>query len=67
MVFLRSLRRWLGAEAIDVEVGPESESEAARIAYDRDSIRVSQQVAARGAGGPMAPTPEVLHPRDDNR
>jgi hypothetical protein len=49
----------------------ENQAEAKRLASDRDSIRVSQAAGSTGApyggGGLMTPTPDVLHPDDDER
>jgi hypothetical protein len=63
MGFVQTLRRWLGRDAID----PAAEAEAKRIAYDRDSIRVSQTLQGRGFGSEMTPTPDVLHPDEHDR
>ena len=65
--FLDTLKRWLGSGDVDADARPEAQADADRLAYDRDSIRVSQQIQARGAGGAMAPTPDVLHPEGDDR
>jgi hypothetical protein len=67
MGFLQNLRRRLGSDEIDADARPGAQAEADRLAYDRDSIRVSQQIETRAAGGSMAPTPEVLHPEGDDR
>jgi hypothetical protein len=61
MGFVQTLRRWFGRDEDD-PVDPAARAEAARIAYDRDSIRGSQQLPMRGGGGSMTPTPDVLHP-----
>jgi hypothetical protein len=65
MRFTQILRRWFGDDEIDVTARAEAEAEGKRIAYDRDSIRVSQMLPGRGAGSDMAPTPDVLHPERD--
>jgi hypothetical protein len=64
MHLLRSLRRRFRSQDID----PDTEAEAKRLAYDRDSIRLSQDVGVPyGGGGSMTPTPDTLHPHEDER
>jgi hypothetical protein len=47
--FAQTLRRWLGRGEVDTETRGRAEAEGKRIAYDRDSIRVSQMLPGRGA------------------
>ena len=71
MRLLRSLRRRFRGRDIDADRLVENQAEAKRMAHDRDSIRVSQAAGSSGApfggGGMMTPTPDVLHPDDDER
>ena len=67
MGLAQTLRRWFGREEVDPTARVEAEAEAKRIAYDRDSIRLSQQMATRGAAGPITPTPDLLHPDERDR
>ena len=62
MGLIHTLRRRFGRGDVDATALPEAEADAKRIAYDRDSIRLSQQFATRGAAGPLTPTPDMLHP-----
>jgi hypothetical protein len=64
MSFVDTIRGWFRREPAD----PSAEAEAKRLAYDRDSIRLSQQMAGRGSGSAMAaPTSDVLRPGEDER
>jgi hypothetical protein len=46
----------------------EAEEEAKARASDRDSIRVSQAAGSvSGSSGLMTPTPDLLHPHEDER
>jgi hypothetical protein len=64
MDLLRSLRRRFRRRDID----PDTEAEAKRLAYDRLSIRVSQAAGSTsGSGGLVTPTPDNLHPHEDER
>jgi hypothetical protein len=68
MQLLRSLRRRFRGRHIDADARFATDAEAKRLAYDRDSIRLSQDVGVPyGAGGSMTPTPDVLHPHQDDR
>jgi hypothetical protein len=67
MGFVQTLRRWLGHDEIDPAAAVGAEAEAKRIAYDRDSVRVSQTLQGRGFGSDMTPTPDVLHPDQHDR
>ena len=71
MHLLRSLKRRFRGRDIDTDRIVETEAEAKQLASDRDSIRVSQAAGSTGApyggGGLMTPTPDVLHPDDDER
>ena len=58
MGLIQTLRRRFGRGDVDAAALPEAEAAA----YDRDSIRLSQQFATRGAAGPLTPTPDMLHP-----
>jgi hypothetical protein len=67
MRLLERLKRFLGNEEIDADARVEAETEAKRLAYDRDSIRVASPTTVPGIGGSMAPTPDNLHPERDER
>lgn len=59
---LETVRRWLRRDDTAVD-DPHAEADARRMAYDRDSIRVSQNLPGR----PLAPTPDELHPGERDR
>jgi hypothetical protein len=71
MGLLRSLRRRFRGRDIDTDRIVEDQAKAKELASDRDSIRVSQAAGSSGApfggGGMMTPTPDVLHPDEDER
>ena len=45
-----------------------SETEAQRVQADRQTIKISQNAAAKGTSGSLVdvPTPEVLHPGNED-
>jgi hypothetical protein len=67
MSFLDKLARLFRREEIDADERVQAQADAQRLAYDRDSIRVSQGVQTRGGGGSMTPTPDNLHAERDER
>jgi len=61
---LRSLRRRFRRQDIDLD----TEAEAKTLASDRLSIRISQAAGSpSSSGGLVTPTPDVLHPDEDER
>jgi hypothetical protein len=64
MHLLRSLRRRFRRQDVDLH----TEAEAKTLASDRLSIRISQAAASpSSSGGLVTPTPDVLHPDEDER
>jgi hypothetical protein len=64
MHLLRSLRRRFRRQDIDLD----TEAEATAMASDRLSIRISQAAGSpSSSGGLVTPTPDVLHPHEDER
>ena len=61
---LQKLRSWWRGNA-----DPELEAEAQRLGMRRDTIRISQNTAAKQAGSSLlsAPTPDLLEPTRDER
>jgi hypothetical protein len=66
MHLLRSLRRRFRGRDIDTD--STVEAEAKTLASDRLSIRISQAAGSpSSSAGLVTPTPDVLHPDEDER